>query len=89
MNAQPTVFVDVREPYEYAAGHVEDAVNVPLSELMKDTSGLAGIPKDAHVVVYCNSGNRSGAVLPLFKKLGYTDVENGINRQQVQETLEL
>lgn len=49
-----TVIIDVREPDEFAAGHIPGAKNVPLSEI---TSRLTEIPNDAYVV--CHSGSRS------------------------------
>ncbi|WP_390409295.1 rhodanese-like domain-containing protein [Lacticaseibacillus jixiensis] len=49
-----TVIIDVREPDEFAAGHIPGATNVPLSEI---TSRLKEIPNDAYVV--CQSGARS------------------------------
>lgn len=83
------VIIDVREPEEYAGGHADGAVNVPLSTLMD--SGAQGepqlqdVPKDAKLVLYCNSGNRSGVAAKILKRQGFTDVENGINQRQVEK----
>ncbi len=44
------VVVDVRPEAEYAAGHLDGAVNIPVSEL---ASRLSEIPPDAKVVAYC------------------------------------
>ncbi len=44
------VLVDVRPESEYAAGHVEGAVNIPSTEL---TERMAELPKDGRVVAYC------------------------------------
>jgi len=48
--------VDVREPYEYAMGHVPGAVNLPLSRFV---AGVAELPRDRAMVLICASGNRS------------------------------
>jgi rhodanese-related sulfurtransferase len=48
--------VDVREPYEYALGHVPGAVNIPLGSF---TAQAANLPKDRKLVVVCASGGRS------------------------------
>jgi len=49
------VVVDVREPDEFAAGHVAGAVNLPLSQLR----GRYGeLPRDRLLAVYCQVGQR-------------------------------
>ncbi|WP_299426361.1 rhodanese-like domain-containing protein [uncultured Meiothermus sp.] len=48
--------VDVREPYEYAMGHVPGAVNVPLGRF---TAEVGRLPKNRKLVVVCASGGRS------------------------------
>ncbi len=50
------VLLDVREPHEHAAGHIEGAVNVPLSELRRRVDE---IPRDREVWVYCAAGQRA------------------------------
>jgi rhodanese-related sulfurtransferase len=49
------LLLDVREAAEWAAGHVEGAVHLPLGSLDPST-----VPTDRLVVVVCRSGNRSG-----------------------------
>jgi rhodanese-related sulfurtransferase len=51
-----SVLLDVREAYEWVAGHVPDALHIPLGEL----GVRAGeVPRDDTVYVICRSGNRS------------------------------
>ncbi|MFF8883746.1 rhodanese-like domain-containing protein [Streptomyces flaveolus] len=54
--AQGAFAIDVREPDEYAAGHVPGVRTAPLSEL---GTHLAALPADRPVYVICASGNRS------------------------------
>ena len=78
------VFIDVREPSEYALGHVEGALNLPPSTIMQGQPGeLAELPRDTELVVYCLSGSRSNATIPYLKQFGFTDIVNGINKDQV------
>jgi len=49
--------VDVRDPDEYAAGHIKGAVNLPVNQLEKK---LPGMKFDKPVVYVCASGSRSG-----------------------------
>jgi rhodanese-related sulfurtransferase len=53
-----TVVVDVRTPTEYAAGHLEGAVNIDFQSTSFG-SELSELDSDADYVVYCQSGNRS------------------------------
>ena len=67
--------LDVREPDEWAAGHIEGATLIPLGEL---ADRVAEVPEDRQVVVVCRSGNRSaqgrdillGAGLPAVTSMG-------------------
>jgi rhodanese-related sulfurtransferase len=47
--------IDVRGSSEYASGHVQGAVNIPLDQLPRR---LADIPKDRPVITYCNMHHR-------------------------------
>jgi len=68
------VLIDVREVEEFAAGHIPGAKHVPRSYL--ETRIEAAVPdRDARVVLYCQSGNRSAwAARTLIEDLGYTNV---------------
>jgi sulfur-carrier protein adenylyltransferase/sulfurtransferase len=70
------VVVDVREPEEWAAGHIPGALHVPKSYLESRIEGA--VPDRArHVVLYCASGNRSAwAARTLIEDLGYEHVES-------------
>lgn len=59
--------VDVRTPEEYAAGHIEGAVNVPVDTV--DGSDLGA--KDQPIVVYCASGRRSARAAATLRTKGY------------------
>lgn len=82
-----SLIIDVREPFEYASGHVEGAINLPPSELMKigtDQSPLKDVAADAEIIVYCLSGSRSNVAKSILEQNGYTNVINGINRDHVE-----
>ncbi len=79
------LIIDVREPFEYLTGHVKDAVNIPLAELMAGAKKLENIAKDTEIVLYCISGSRSNASMHYLRQMGYTNLCNGINKSQVND----
>ncbi len=68
------VLVDVREPDEYAGGHVPGSINLPLSQIRSAESVLTD--KSQPVFVYCLSGGRSGQATSFLVRMGYTAVTN-------------
>jgi molybdopterin/thiamine biosynthesis adenylyltransferase/rhodanese-related sulfurtransferase len=71
-----TVVLDVREAEEWATGHIPGARHVPKSFLESRIEGAAA-DRDAHIILYCQSGNRSAwAARTLIEDLGYTNVES-------------
>ncbi len=77
-------FVDVREPSEYANSHVSGAINVPVSSIMNGAPELASVPKDSELILYCRTGNRSSSAMHYLRQLGYSNLVDGINQQQVE-----
>lgn len=72
--AGDAVLLDVREPYEWQAGHAPRAVHVPLSAL----AAGAGLPASAQarpLVVICRSGNRSRQAAELLVARGAEAVD--------------
>ena len=68
------VLIDVRTPAEYAAGHIEGAINLPLDALEDREDAIPD--KNTPVFVYCRSGARSGRAAAYLTGCGYTDVKN-------------
>ena len=75
INREDALVLDVREPGEYGAGHILGARNLPLANVDQRGAELAK-RKDRPVIVYCDSGNRSGKAAAALKALGYTRVLN-------------
>ena len=73
-HADGAAVIDVREPHEYAGGHVPGALLVPVSELR---SRLSDVPRGRPVYVICASGNRSRAMADLL-------VDHGVPAHSVQ-----
>lgn len=72
--------IDVRTPDEFAEGHLERAINIPVEELAQRHAEvdrhLAG-DKTARLVLYCASGQRAGKAKQQLDAAGYKNVVNG------------
>lgn len=71
---QGAIILDVRTPSEYATGHINHSINVPLSRLHADK-----LPLDKHetYITVCSHGLRSVKAMNLLKEKGYGKVFNG------------
>ena len=73
INRQNAVLLDVRENGEFVAGHLPDAVNIPLSALGARGSELAKLTSRP-IIAYCDRGQRAQGATGALTKLGFTDV---------------
>jgi rhodanese-related sulfurtransferase len=75
--------IDVREDYEYEAGHVADAEH---HELGLVASRAEEIDRDTPVVFYCRSGSRSTMAALAFRRAGYEaySMEGGLLEWQAR-----
>ena len=67
--AQACAVIDVREPHEYAAGHIPGAINQPLSVFDPDE-----LPKGRPIVLVCQAGGRSLRALRVALAAGVADI---------------
>ena len=65
--------VDVRTPQEYVKGHLEGAINIPLSDL---PLRIGGLEQNRPILVYCRTGHRSAQASSILVKAGFTKVYN-------------
>ena len=73
INREAGVVVDVREPPEFASGHIPSAINVPMATLANPSKSLQK-HKARPLVVACRSGNRSLAAAVTLRKQGFGTV---------------
>jgi hydroxyacylglutathione hydrolase/adenylyltransferase/sulfurtransferase len=75
--------VDVREPYEWDAGHLAGARHIELERVATEAST---IDKDKPVVFYCAVGARSGMAAMAFRRAGYDaySMDGGITAWNAQ-----
>ncbi|MEE1114596.1 MAG: rhodanese-like domain-containing protein [Eubacterium sp.] len=66
--------IDVRTTGEYAAGHIEGSINIPLADIHQTVNYVKTL--DAPVYVYCRSGARAGQATSMIREMGYRKVIN-------------
>lgn len=71
----PPVIIDVRTREEYAAGHIDTALNLPHDELERRLGEIPG-SKSGEIVVYCRSGKRARMAEDILINKGYTNVKD-------------
>ena len=84
MDTQQVIILDVREKHEYDAGHIENALLLPVGCINAESAAAVIPKKHSAVLVYCRSGNRSKTASAKLAELGYTQVYEfgGINTWQ-------
>ncbi len=86
-NADPSiVYLDVRTPEEFAAGHAPSAINIPILFMSPATGRSANplfleacrkfVPQDVPIIVGCLSGNRSMQAITIMRGEGWTQLAN-------------
>lgn len=73
MNDGNTAVIDVRELDEYNKGHIEGAVNVPLSKINEQISSLDAY-KNNQLLIVCQEGSRSANAGKMIAKAGFKDI---------------
>lgn len=69
----PPVLLDVREPWEHGAGHLPDALNIPLGEI---PLRAREVPRGRDLVVYCRVGPRGERAVELLAAEGVAGARN-------------
>lgn len=67
------ILLDVREPSEYAGGHLAGSVHIPLFQTAKRAGEL---DREKTLLVYCRCGNRSKLASRILAAKGFSDVYN-------------
>lgn len=68
MDNKKVAVVDVRTTQEFAGGHVEGSINIPMNEIMQRLEEIKKMNQP--IVLCCASGNRSGQVVSYLNGIG-------------------
>ncbi|MBG7621831.1 rhodanese-like domain-containing protein [Herbaspirillum sp. AP02] len=86
LNQGKVLVLDVRDPEQFAAGHLREARNIPLKELPQRIGELDKL-KGRPVIVVCKNGTQANRAEGSLKKAGFTEVyglHGGIDAWQGQ-----
>lgn len=75
INREDAIVLDVREPAEWAKGHIPNAKHIPLGQIEKRLAELDKF-KAKPIIVSCATGSRSGSVCGTLRKAGFEKVFN-------------
>jgi len=70
-SANPPLLLDVRNPREWAAKHIDGSLNVPLNHLQER---IAEIPRNRRIAVHCAGGYRSSIAASILHQYGITQL---------------
>ncbi len=81
LDAEEAVLVDVRSAQQFEAGHIANAINIPVeSENLEDL--IATLDNDQPVMVYCNRGGQSAECAKILEEKGFKkiyDLDGGLS----------
>ncbi|GJQ21157.1 MAG: hypothetical protein HBSIN02_15120 [Bacteroidia bacterium] len=71
------LFIDARHPFEFAMGHIPNAINIPLGEFEKRESQIDSLPRDKVLVTYCDGVqcNSSIGLAARLREAGFQNVQ--------------
>lgn len=79
------LLVDVRSEQEFAAGHLEGAINIEWDNTDALIAAI-GNNKQRQVVFYCRSGNRVSKSIAVLEPMGYSNIFNATGLEALLET---
>jgi hydroxyacylglutathione hydrolase len=85
------IVIDVRKPNEFAEGHINGAINIPLNDMI-DPATMANFSDDDNIYLHCQGGYRSVIATSLFKRQGIHNIRNvvgGWNKIKELEKIEI
>ena len=70
------IVIDIREPEEYAAGHLKEAISIPRGVLEFKIGDLPNIDSDSQIILYCKTSGRAALATESLEKMGYEQVRS-------------
>lgn len=71
---QDVQWIDVRTSKEYEAGHIDDAINIDISDTVHFAEQVGTLDKKKPVYLYCQMGGRSKKATQRLKEMGFKTI---------------
>ena len=84
MDYSTAIVIDVRATDEFAAGHLDGAVNYNVEDGTLEQA-LLSLDQNANYVVYCRSGRRSAIAVDLMKENGFTQIADLVSLEDAAD----
>ena len=68
-----SILLDIRQPEEFAKGHLPDAINIPLRQVLNHLDKLPKPETGKTLLIICRSQHRANHLLVILRELGYTN----------------
>lgn len=65
------IILDVRNPDEFSQGHIANALNIPVTEVLQHTDKLKGYSK---IYIHCKRGGRAKTAFEALKNAGFSNL---------------
>ncbi|AZN37747.1 rhodanese-like domain-containing protein [Iodobacter ciconiae] len=85
---KPAVIIDVRTPAEFAAGHIDGAINIPHEQITEGIQSIGAATKESPILIYCYSGRRAAIAVTALEQLGFQQLYNGGGMTELQTKLQ-
>ncbi len=67
------ILIDVRTKREYDAIHIQNAINIPVEEML-ETLRSVNLDNNKNIMIYCSTGTRSKEAIRILNQMGYTNI---------------
>lgn len=81
------MIIDVRTPEEFAVGHIDGAINIPVDLIGQGIQSIKGLKKESAILVYCRSGRRSGIAKTTLEQNGFKRILDGGGMESLAHNL--
>lgn len=70
------IVIDIREPEEYATGHLKEAISIPRGVLEFKIGDLPNIDSGSQIILYCKTSGCAALATESLEKMGYEQVRS-------------
>lgn len=84
---KPAVIIDVRTQEEFAVGHIDGAINIPVDRIGTGIHSIKNLKMNSPILVYCRSGHRSAIARSTLEQQGFKQILDGGGMESLSQNL--